>query len=64
MLPARFVAAAFAATAILLGGSSAVHACTAFCARGNGHVLVGNNEDWDNPHTRVWFETSTCETRE
>jgi len=56
MLPARFVAAALAATAVILGTSTAVHACTAFCARGNGHVLVGNNEDWNNPHTRVWFE--------
>jgi uncharacterized protein (TIGR03435 family) len=56
MLPARVVAAALAATAIILGASNAVHACTAFCARGNGHVLVGNNEDWNNPHTRIWFE--------
>ena len=56
MLPARFVAAALAATAFVLSTSHPVDACTAFCARGNGRVLVGNNEDWNNPHTRVWFE--------
>jgi uncharacterized protein (TIGR03435 family) len=32
-----------------------VQACTAFCAIGRGQVLVGNNEDWDNPKSRLWF---------
>jgi hypothetical protein len=30
-------------------------ACTAFCAKAGDHVLVGNNEDSDNPRTRLWF---------
>lgn len=30
-------------------------ACTAFCARAGGKVLLGNNEDFKNPRTRVWF---------
>jgi len=30
-------------------------ACTAFCASSNGQVLVGNNEDFGNPRSRVWF---------
>jgi uncharacterized protein (TIGR03435 family) len=30
-------------------------ACTAFCAVGAGQVLVGNNEDWTNPDTKLWF---------
>lgn len=29
--------------------------CTAFCVAGNGRVLVGNNEDLVDPHTRIWF---------
>jgi uncharacterized protein (TIGR03435 family) len=35
--------------------SQRVAACTAFCAVGAGQVLVGNNEDWTNPRTRIWF---------
>ena len=34
-------------------------ACTAFCARGNGEVLVGNNEDYNRPPTRLWFVPAT-----
>jgi hypothetical protein len=30
-------------------------ACTGFCAAGGGQVLVGNNEDDDNPFTVIWF---------
>ena len=47
--------------AALRGGASAVClqpvllACTAFCAVDSaGHVLVGNNEDWSNPRSKVW----------
>jgi uncharacterized protein (TIGR03435 family) len=36
-------------------GNAVVLACTAFCAAGHGQVLVGNNEDWNNPHTKIWF---------
>ena len=32
-----------------------VLACTAFCAAGKGGVLVGNNEDYNNPRTKLWF---------
>ena len=35
---------------------SPAFACTGFCAAGSaGQVLVGNNEDWDNPRSRLWF---------
>lgn len=30
-------------------------ACTAFCAAAKGRVLVGNNEDFGNPRSRIWF---------
>jgi uncharacterized protein (TIGR03435 family) len=30
-------------------------ACTAFCAIAKDQVLVGNNEDWTNPRTKLWF---------
>jgi hypothetical protein len=31
--------------------------CTIFTATKDGRTLVGNNEDWDNYPTRVWFLT-------
>ena len=31
------------------------HACTAFMMSDGQRVLVGNNEDYNIPHTRVWF---------
>jgi penicillin V acylase-like amidase (Ntn superfamily) len=30
-------------------------ACTGICASAKGRVLVGNNEDFGNPRTRMWF---------
>ena len=36
-------------------GHTVAQACTAFCAVGEGQILVGNNEDWDNPQTKIWF---------
>ena len=30
-------------------------ACTAFYAAYKGLILVGNNEDWWNPRTKMWF---------
>jgi uncharacterized protein (TIGR03435 family) len=49
----------FAAIALgcLMGlvSRATLDACTAFCAVGGGRVLVGNNEDWSNPRTRLWF---------
>jgi uncharacterized protein (TIGR03435 family) len=44
-----------ACCAIVLLADTGVQACTAFCAAGRGQVLVGNNEDWNNPHTKIWF---------
>ena len=40
---------------LLLGYQPPLAGCTAFCARAGDHVLVGNNEDSDNPRTRLWF---------
>ncbi|MHC4458411.1 MAG: hypothetical protein ACYS0I_15250 [Planctomycetota bacterium] len=31
------------------------YACTAFMASESNMVLVGNNEDYNIPHTRMWF---------
>ena len=36
--------------------SNAADACTAFCALdATGRVLVGNNEDYNNPRTKIRF---------
>jgi hypothetical protein len=43
--------------AICLLGSS-VRACTGFCIAQGDVVLVGNNEDWKNPSTKVWYESA------
>lgn len=40
---------------LLFGAREIVSGCTAFCAANRSLVLVGNNEDGDNPFTRVWF---------
>jgi hypothetical protein len=29
--------------------------CTAFCSVGRGQALAGNNEDYSNPVTKIWF---------
>jgi uncharacterized protein (TIGR03435 family) len=39
-------------------GSHPLYACTAFCAARAGQVLVGNNEDYENPRTKLWFVPS------
>lgn len=31
-------------------------ACTMFNASKNGKTLVGNNEDWEDPYTKIWYE--------
>jgi uncharacterized protein (TIGR03435 family) len=41
--------------AVAIIANTVTHACTAFCAVGRDQVLVGNNEDWNNPSTRLWF---------
>jgi len=30
--------------------------CTMFKITADGKTIVGNNEDWSSPHTRIWFE--------
>jgi len=35
---------------------SPAYACTGFCISEDDLVLVGNNEDWKNPFTKVWYE--------
>ncbi len=40
---------------IALSLNTRLQACTAFCAAGSGTVLVGNNEDYTNPRTKIWF---------
>jgi len=40
---------------VCLTGSS-IYACTGFCISQGDLVLVGNNEDWKNPFTKVWYE--------
>ncbi len=42
-------------TVVLLVLPPPAPACTAFCADVKGRVLVGNNEDLVDPHTRIWF---------
>ncbi len=37
-------------------------ACTIFTLVKKGIVLVGNNEDWTNPNTRMWFVSATPKT--
>lgn len=36
--------------------TSSLYACTAFCISQGDSVLFGNNEDWKNPNTKVWYE--------
>ena len=46
------------ALAILVGmvfTNPLAYACTAFMASESNLVLVGNNEDYNIPHTRMWF---------
>ena len=37
---------------------SSVYACSAFCISQGDLVLVGNNEDWEDPFTKVWYESA------
>src|SRR5688500_6805798 len=45
--------------AFAYAANTVVQACTAFCAVGGGRVLVGNNEDYSNPRTRIRFVPAT-----
>ena len=51
----RLAAAALAGCVLFLTERTNLHASTAFCAMGKGEVLVGNNEDYNIPKTRLWF---------
>ena len=35
--------------------SATLLSCTMFTLTKNGNTLVGNNEDWSNPNTKIWF---------
>lgn len=35
--------------------------CTGFCISKEGKVFVGNNEDWNNPNTKIWYEPSASD---
>ena len=53
---ARLAVVGLMCGAFVVAGQPVLQACTAFCAvAADGHVLVGNNEDWFNPRTRLHF---------
>jgi uncharacterized protein (TIGR03435 family) len=52
---ARVAVVALISCTLALIDRTTVTACTAFCAVGSGRVLVGNNEDWREPRTKLWF---------
>ena len=39
----------------VLASAGVAHSCTAFLAAQGDVVLAGNNEDYVNPRTKVWF---------
>ena len=41
---------------------SSIYACTGFCISQGDLVLVGNNEDWKNPFTKVWYVPAEDDT--
>ena len=52
----RLAAAALVLFAVAVAAPHPTSACTGFCAlTKDGHVLVGNNEDWFNPRTKLHF---------
>jgi len=46
---------AFTISIVMAFTHLSVHACTAFMISDDEKVLVGNNEDYNIPYTRVWF---------
>lgn len=50
---------AFLVIAVMLTSSGAAHCCTVFTASVGDTVLFGNNEDWPDKDTRVWFRPAT-----
>jgi uncharacterized protein (TIGR03435 family) len=56
MIGKRLAAFVLACGAAVVISSPGLHGCTAFCATTkDGAVLVGNNEDWFNRHTKIHF---------
>ncbi len=41
--------------ALLFLSGACAQCCTGFCAVARGLVLAGNNEDYSNPFTKIWF---------
>lgn len=56
---ARLAVVGLVCAVVAATGHQVALACTAFCAVGGGQVLVGNNEDWYNPHTKIRFVPAT-----
>ena len=48
-----------AAVALVAIGAAPVFPCTAFTAACGSRTLVGNNEDYNDPKTRIWFVPSS-----
>jgi len=46
----------FLISALLLLPNHAAHGCTMFTATKHGKTLIGNNEDWVDPNTKMWVE--------
>ncbi len=46
-------------TVLLIGAAGAAECCTVFTASIGDTVLFGNNEDWPDTDTRVWFLPAT-----
>ena len=42
-------------TIVIIFSAASSMACTAFMSSEKDMVLVGNNEDYYNPYTRIWF---------
>ena len=45
--------------ALLFAADSSVAACTVFVAFEGKLALAGNNEDWGDPNTQMWFVPAT-----
>ncbi|MHA2110268.1 MAG: hypothetical protein ACW98W_02250 [Candidatus Hodarchaeales archaeon] len=40
----------------MMATTTVTSACTIFTVSSGDKVLFGNNEDWTNPNTYIWFE--------
>ena len=47
---------------LVLAGASSVSACTVFFAFDGKLAIAGNNEDWGDPNTQMWFVPATKDT--